>query len=117
MDLSDLNKTTITNSKGEEVEFLQAVLEARKSLYSFKTNEGELAAFVSYAQSNPKGFLALVDTYDVMKSGVPNFLSVAVALFKTGGYTALGIRLDSGDLAAQSKWCRNEFKRVGSEFC
>ena len=44
-----------------------------------KTNESELAAFASYALAFPSGFLALVDTYDVLKSGVPNFLAVARA--------------------------------------
>ena len=38
-----------------------------------ETNKGELAAFTSYAIAFPTNFLALVDTYDVLKSGLPNF--------------------------------------------
>jgi nicotinate phosphoribosyltransferase len=45
-----------------------------------ETNQSELAAFTSYALAFPKTFLALVDTYDVMKSGIPNFCAVALAL-------------------------------------
>ena len=54
---------------------------------------GELAAFIAYAQAFPKGFLALVDTYDTLQSGVPNFLCVALALSRMG-HKPLGIRLD-----------------------
>lgn len=44
------------------------------------SNDGELAAFTAYAQAFPDGFVALVDTYDTLQSGVPNFLCVALAL-------------------------------------
>jgi len=76
-----------------------------------EANVGELVAFASYALAFPSGFLALVDTYDTLKSGVPNFLIVALALHYLG-YKALGIRLDSGDLAYLSKETRAIFKRI-----
>ena len=76
-----------------------------------KTNESELAAFTSYALAFPNGFLALVDTYDVLKSGVPNFLAVALALKKCG-YKPLGIRLDSGDLSYLSLRTREIFTKT-----
>lgn len=72
------------------------------------TNEGELAAFIAYAQAFPDGFLALVDTFDTINSGVKNFLAVALAL-KEIGYRANGIRLDSGDLAYLSVETRKAF--------
>merc|ERR1719484_339887 len=66
-------------------------------------NDGELAAFIQYGHTFPHNFLALVDSYDVLKSGVPNAISVAVALLETGqGPGGMGVRLDSGDLVAQS---------------
>jgi len=56
----------------------------------------------------------LVDTYDTLNSGVPNFLSVAVALHRIG-YRALGIRLDSGDLAYFSIQARARFRALGTK--
>ena len=80
-----------------------------------ETNRGELAAFVSYAIAFPTNFLALVDTYDVLKSGLPNFLAVARALHECN-YEAVGLRLDSGDLAYLSIEVRKKFKDVAEKF-
>ncbi|CAI9758813.1 unnamed protein product [Fraxinus pennsylvanica] len=80
-----------------------------------ETNQSELAAFTSYALAFPSNFLALVDTYDVMRSGVPNFCAVALAL-KDLGYKAGGIRLDSGDLAYLSCEARKFFQAIEKEF-
>ncbi|KAL5752985.1 hypothetical protein ACOSP7_023164 [Xanthoceras sorbifolium] len=76
-----------------------------------ETNQSELAAFTSYAMAFPNNFLALVDTYDVVRSGVPNFCAVALALNDLG-YKAGGIRLDSGDLAYLSCEARKFFRAV-----
>lgn len=80
-----------------------------------EANRGELAAFIGYAIAFPSDFLALVDTYNVLKSGVPNFCAVALALHKVG-YRAKGIRLDSGDLAYLSNKVRDFFKKVAKVF-
>ncbi|CAF2496747.1 unnamed protein product [Rotaria sp. Silwood2] len=79
-----------------------------------ETNKGELAAFISYAIAFPTNFLALVDTYDVLKSGVPNFLAVARALHECN-YQAVGLRLDSGDLAYLSLEVRAKFHEVSKK--
>lgn len=52
--------------------------------YKSPSNDSELAAFTAYAQAFPDGFLALVDTYDTLQSGLPNFLCVALALDDLG---------------------------------
>ncbi|XP_028056425.1 nicotinate phosphoribosyltransferase 2-like isoform X1 [Camellia sinensis] len=79
-----------------------------------ETNQSELAAFTSYALAFPNSFLALVDTYDVMRSGIPNFCAVALALNDLG-YKAVGIRLDSGDLAYLSCEARKFFRTIEKE--
>ncbi|XP_073106948.1 nicotinate phosphoribosyltransferase 2 [Elaeis guineensis] len=80
-----------------------------------ETNQSELAAFTSYALAFPNNFLTLVDTYDVTRSGVPNFCAVALALNDLG-YKAVGIRLDSGDLAYLSIEARKFFQAIEKEF-
>ncbi|XP_018787576.1 PREDICTED: nicotinate phosphoribosyltransferase isoform X5 [Bactrocera latifrons] len=79
-----------------------------------ESSEGELAAMVSYAIAFPDGFMALVDTYDV-KSGLLNFCAVALALNDLG-YHAVGIRIDSGDLAYLSCLARETFEKVAERF-
>lgn len=92
---------------------LQAVSSLR-GMFS-ETNQSELAAFTSYALSFPTKFQALVDTFDVIRSGIPNFCAVALALNELG-YKSLGIRLDSGDLAYLSKQARKIFSIIEKEF-
>ncbi|KFQ37200.1 Nicotinate phosphoribosyltransferase, partial [Mesitornis unicolor] len=80
-----------------------------------KANRGELAAFVSYAVTFPCDFQGLLDTYCVRRSGLPNFCAVALALNQLG-YRAIGVRLDSGDLAQQSKEIRRALRACGAHF-
>jgi len=80
-----------------------------------ETSHSEMAAFISYALAFPTNFQALVDTYDVMRSGLPNFCAVSLALDELG-YKAHGIRLDSGDLAYLSTQAREFFRGIENEF-
>ncbi|XP_037927830.1 nicotinate phosphoribosyltransferase isoform X3 [Teleopsis dalmanni] len=80
-----------------------------------ESSEGELAAMVSYAIAFPDGFMALVDTYDVKRSGLLNFSAVALALYDFGFY-AVGIRIDSGDLAYLSCLARETFEKIAERF-
>uniref|UniRef100_A0AC35U905 Nicotinate phosphoribosyltransferase n=1 Tax=Rhabditophanes sp. KR3021 TaxID=114890 RepID=A0AC35U905_9BILA len=74
-------------------------------------SKGELLAFCAYAIAFPNAFLALVDTYNVLRSGVVNFLAVTLALHDLG-YRSLGCRIDSGDLVYLSTEIRAIFRKV-----
>uniref|UniRef100_A0A8C9L0D5 Nicotinate phosphoribosyltransferase n=4 Tax=Passeriformes TaxID=9126 RepID=A0A8C9L0D5_SERCA len=99
---------------GLAVSWLQRVCDLLQTPPS-KANQGELAAFVSYAVTFPCDFQGLLDTYCVRRSGLPNFCAVALALHQLG-YQAIGVRLDSGDLAQQSKEIRGVFQTCGAHF-
>ena len=74
----------------------------------------ELEAFEAYAKVYPDNCLLLVDTYDTLKSGVPNAIKVFKKL-KENGHKPLGIRLDSGDLAYLSRQARKMLDEAGFE--
>lgn len=86
---------------------------AHSWVMSFPT---ELDAFMAYADTYPDGCLLLVDTYDTLKSGVPNAIKVFDHL-KSKGHKPLGIRLDSGDLAYLSKQARKMLDEAGHSDC
>lgn len=72
----------------------------------------ELTAFRAYAGVFPESTILLVDTYDTLKSGVPNAITVARELRKLG-HELRGIRIDSGDLAYLSREARRMFDEAG----
>lgn len=74
--------------------------------------DSELEAFRAYARAFPENCLLLVDTYDTLRSGVPNAITVFKEL-REKGYEPLGIRLDSGDLAYLSKKARKMLDEAG----
>ena len=74
----------------------------------------EVEAFRAYAECFPDNCLLLVDTYDTLRSGVPNAIRIFRELRKKG-YEPKGIRLDSGDLAYLSKKAREMLDEAGFE--
>ncbi len=72
----------------------------------------EYEAFKAYADTYPDATLLLVDTYDTLKSGVPNAIRVFKEL-KAKGHKPVGIRLDSGDLAYLTKQARKMLDEAG----
>lgn len=78
--------------------------------------EDELTAFRKYAKLYPNNTTLLVDTYDTLRSGVPNAIKVFTELREAGKMPkAYGIRLDSGDLAYLSKKARKMLDAAGFE--
>ncbi|MGD8749565.1 MAG: nicotinate phosphoribosyltransferase [Balneolaceae bacterium] len=75
----------------------------------------ELTAFRKYAHYYPDETILLVDTYDTLKSGIPNAITVAREL-EERGHRMQGIRLDSGDLAYFSRKARNQLDSAGLDY-
>ena len=74
--------------------------------------DSEYEAFKAYADSYPDNCLLLVDTYDTLRSGVPNAIKVFKEL-AAAGHRPRGIRLDSGDFAYLSKKARKMLDAAG----
>lgn len=74
--------------------------------------DDELTAFREFAKARPEGCVLLVDTYDTLKSGVPNAIQVGKEM-QEKGHGLLGIRLDSGDLAYLARESRKMLDDAG----
>lgn len=75
--------------------------------------DNEYEAFLNFAKAYPNNCILLVDTYDVLKSGIPNAIRVAKEYLIPNGYRLKGIRIDSGDLAYLSKESKRMLVEVG----
>ena len=75
--------------------------------------DSEYEAFLDYAKSNPDNCVFLVDTFDTLRSGIPNAIKVARDYLIPNGYKLKGIRIDSGDLAYLSKEARKMLDEAG----
>ena len=74
----------------------------------------EYTAFRKYAELYPSACILLVDTYDTLKSGIPNAIRVFTEMRDAGiPLTYYGIRMDSGDLAYLSKQVRKMLDEAG----
>lgn len=75
--------------------------------------DSEYEAFKAYAEIYPTGCVFLADTYNVLKSGVPNAIRVANEVLAPMGIRPRGIRLDSGDIAYLSIKAREMLDAAG----
>ena len=79
--------------------------------------DSEYEAFKAYVQMYPTNATLLVDTYNTLKSGVPNAIRVFDEVLKPLGITKCGIRLDSGDLAYLTRQARKMLDEAGWTGC
>ncbi len=77
----------------------------------------ELDAFRAYARRYPQSCTLLVDTYNVLKSGIPNAIKVFNEELVPNGYRPAGIRIDSGDITYLSKKARKMLDDAGFPDC
>lgn len=79
--------------------------------------QDEYTAFKKYAEVYPDATVLLVDTYDVVRSGIPAAIRVAKEVLEPMGKRLKGVRIDSGDLAYLSKRVRKMLDEAGLEDC
>ena len=77
--------------------------------------EDELQAFRDFAETHPKNTILLVDTYNTLKSGIPNAITVGKEM-ESRGERLKGIRLDSGDLAYLARRSRKMLDDAGLDY-
>ena len=79
--------------------------------------ESEYEAFKAYARLYPDNCVLLVDTFNVLKSGIPNAIKVFNEVLVPNGHRPSGIRIDSGDITYLSKKARKMLDKAGFEDC
>lgn len=79
--------------------------------------QDEYTAFAKYAEIYPENCSFLIDTYDVIHSGIVNAVKVAKEILIPRGHRLKGVRLDSGDLAYLSKKVRKILDEAGLDDC
>ena len=77
----------------------------------------EYDAFVTYCKTYPTNAVLLVDTYNTLKSGIPNAIRAFNEVLKPLGITKCGIRLDSGDMAYLTQKARAMLDEAGWTDC
>lgn len=79
--------------------------------------DSEYDAFKAYAEAYPNNCVLLVDTYNVLKSGIPNAIRVFNEVLVPQGFRPAGIRIDSGDITYLSRKARKMLDDAGFEDC
>lgn len=77
----------------------------------------EYDAFKAYASVYPDSCTLLIDTYNVLKSGLPNAIRVFKEVLVPKGYRPKGVRIDSGDITYLTRKIREELDKAGFEDC
>ena len=79
--------------------------------------DSEYEAFKTYCELYPTNATLLVDTYNTLKSGIPNAIRAFNEVLKPRGITKCGIRLDSGDISYLTREARKMLDDAGWETC
>lgn len=79
--------------------------------------ENEFEAFKKYCETYPDSTVLLIDTYDVIKCGLPNAIKAFDEVLKPMGKRPIGIRIDSGDIAYLTKKIRKILDNAGYSDC
>lgn len=79
--------------------------------------DSEYEAFEIYANNYPDSCVLLIDTFNVLSSGLPNAIKVSKQVLEPQGKRLLGVRIDSGDIAYLSKKCRAILDEAGLLDC
>lgn len=79
--------------------------------------DSELEAFKAYAKTFPQNCVLLVDTYSVIKTGIPNAIKAFNDEVVSRGFRPKGVRIDSGDITYLSKKARKMLDAAGFEDC
>ena len=77
----------------------------------------EFDAFKAYAVTYPNACTVLVDTYNVLRSGIPNAIRVAKEVLEPMGFRMKGVRIDSGDITYLSRKARQMLDEAGMKDC
>ena len=105
---------TATTYAGKEYGIPALGTMAHSFIQSF---DSEYDAFLNYAKTYPDSCTVLLDTYNTLKSGLPNAIRVAKEYLEPNGYRLQGVRIDSGDMAYLSKKIRHALDAAGMQDC
>lgn len=105
---------TATTYAGKEFGIPALGTMAHSFVQSFDT---ELEAFKAYCRTYPNSATLLLDTYDTLRSGLPNAIKAAKEVLEPQGHRLKGVRIDSGDMAYLSKKIRKELDKNGMSDC
>lgn len=82
-----------------------------------QTFDSEYEAFVTYAKTYPSGCTLLIDTYNVLNSGLPNAIRTHREILEPLGHRLAGVRIDSGDITYLTKKIRKKLDEAGLTDC
>ncbi|MCI8851477.1 MAG: nicotinate phosphoribosyltransferase [Erysipelotrichaceae bacterium] len=101
---------TATTYAGQKFDIPVLGTMAHSFIQSF---DSEYEAFLAYAKTFPNSCTVLLDTYDTLRSGLPNAIRLAKEYLEPNGHRLAGVRIDSGDMAYLSKKIREALNANG----